>query len=527
MLTPLFLLLGVVFAALILSSIPRLPKGGLRAAAAVSAALVFFVFFGLSSFRYVPPDRVGIVVKNVGGTSLAPGEIIATGGEKGPQAKILPPGWHPWLWPVFYDVQYAEVVVIPEGSVGLLTAADGVPLLPGEAFAPEWTPEEFKQMLNASYFLTDGAGFKGPQTSVLRPGSYRLNTRLFKVDMTDAVNIEKATVGVVKSNVGPAVDKNPGAIVVKGNRGIWDEPLYPAKYYLNTKVYEVTVISTKKTIVRYTALEGRQTGQMSEENEIRVRTSDGFTFPVDVRVEFEIKPEDASLVVATVGNDQDGLRSVLNSAVRAIFRNNAESVKALDYVKLRSLQESQSLAMLAGEMSTVGVTITAVRIGDVGDEETLGPLLKTQTDREIAVQEQITFQEQQRAAEQMKELTKTEQEAEEEKRLATAHYDVQIAEQDKLKRIIDAEAESESLGIRAAAQAEAFRVIAEQIGAGNAALLEVLEKVGREGIQITPRVMVTGQSNGASGLTTALIGTMLDTMIQRAEKPTADASDDR
>jgi len=522
-----FLLLGLVFAVLILASIPKLPNGGLRGAAAVSAALVFFVFFGLSSFRYVPADRVGVVVKNVGGKSLAPGKIIAAGGEKGPQAKILPPGWHPWLWPVFYDVQYEEVVVIPEGSVGLLTASDGEPLHPGEAFASEWTQDEFKSMLDASYFLTDGGGFKGPQTSVLRPGSYRINTRLFKVDITEATNIEKATVGVVKSNVGPDSDEDRGAIVGKGSRGIWDEPLYPAKYYLNTKVYEVTVISTKKTIVRYTALEGRQTDQQSEENEIRVRTSDGFTFPVDVRVEFEIKPEDAPLVVATVGNDIDGLRSVLNSAVRAIFRNNAESVKALDYVKLRSLQESQSLAMLAAEMSNVGVTVTAVRIGDVGDEETLGPLLKTQTDREIAVQEQITFQEQQRAAEQMKELTKTEQEAEEEKRLATAHYDVQIAEQDKLKLIIDAEADSEAIEIRAAAQAEAFRVIAEQIGAGNAALLEVLDIIGRDGIQITPRVMVNGQSNGAAGQTTALIGTMLDTMIQRDEQPSAAASNDQ
>src|SRR5690606_36504955 len=141
-----------------------------------------------------------------------------------------------------------------------------------------------------------------------------------------------------------------------------------------------------------------------------------------------------------VGDDQEGLRTVMDSAVRAIFRNNAEGVKALDYVKQRSHQESQSESMLKDELKAIGVTITGVRIGDVGNEETLGTLLKTQTDREIALQEQETFQQQQRAAEQKKQLTKTEQEAEEEKRLATATYAVKIAENDKEKQIIAVQA---------------------------------------------------------------------------------------
>ena len=206
----------------------------------------------------------------------------------------------------------------------------------------------------------------------------------------------------------------------------------------------------------------------------------------------------------------------MNSAVRAIFRNNAEGVKALDYVQQRSHQESQSLKMLQEEMQKIGVTITGVRIGDVGDKESLGELLKTQTDREIALQEQLTFQEQQRAAEQKKQLTKTEQEAEEEKRLATASYEVQIAEQDRQKIVIKAEADAEAVKIKAEAQADAYKLIAEQIGKGNAALIEVLKVVGESGISITPRVMVNGQA-GATGdaETTALIGTMLDSMVSK------------
>ncbi|GAB4382957.1 MAG: SPFH domain-containing protein [Phycisphaerales bacterium] len=519
MLTASMLLIGAAAAIGILALIPRLPSGSARIGAVVAAGVVFIAFFTLSSFRYVGENQIGVVIKNVGVGRLPEGRIIATAGQMGPQARILPPGWHPWLWPIVYDIEFHPVIEIEEGEVGLITATDGKPLPDQMAFAPEWKPEQMSDMLNAEYFLTTGNGYKGPQTTVLKPGRWRLNPKLFIIEKVPATNIEKATVGVVKSNVGQTPEaQNEQALVERGMQGIWLEPLYPAKYYINTKAYEVTIIHTRKSIVRYTAATA---GAGDEESEIRVRTSDGFTFPVDVRVEYEIKPEDAPLVVARVGNDQEGLLAVMNSAVRAIFRNNAEGVRALDYVQQRSQQESQSLGMLQEEMHKIGVTVTAVRIGDVGDDASLGALLKTQTDREIAKQEQLTFQEQQRAAEQKKELSRTEQEAEEERRLATASYQVQIAQQEKERVIIEAGAEAEAITIKAQAQAQAFRAIAEQIGKGNAALIELLKIVGEKGIQITPRVMVRGSGSASEGNaeTIALIGTLLDQM-------TADENDD-
>jgi len=325
----------------------------------------------------------------------------------------------------------------------------------------------------------------------------------------------------VKSNVGEAAPIGTGEgesgaskLVDKGQRGIWRTPLIPDQYYdySHTDAYQVT-------IVRYTAGEGQRTGG-SEEREIMVRTSDGFTFPVDVRVVYEIEPKNAPLLVANVNDDQTGLRDVMNSAVRATFRNNAQAVKALDYVKQRKEQEDQSKKMLQAKLADIGVTVTDVQIGDVGDEKSLGNLLKTQMDREIALQEQETFQEQQRAAEQRKQLTKTEQEAEEEKRLATAAYEVKIAEQEREKVIIAAGAEAEAVKIKAEAQANAYRQIAEQIGSGNAALIELLKIVGESGIEITPRVMVVGQSGngGQNAETTARIGTMLNSMMQDPPK---------
>ena len=524
--TTVFILAGIVLAGMIVAAGAQIRSAQVRIAAAILATLVLCAFFTLASFRYVDEDSIGVVTKNIGWKSLPPGQIIATAGEKGPQAKVLPPGWSPWYWPFIYKVEMQPVIEIENGTVGMLTAADGAPLPPGTTYAPIWESGTEGEMQKAQYFLTDGGGYKGPQATVLKPGKYRYNPKLFKLETTDLLTIRKAEVGVVKSNVGEPppsgnteLESGARKLVNQGQLGIWRDPLVPGQYYefSHSKAYEVTTISTKKHIVRYTAGEGQRTGG-SEENEIMVRTSDGFTFPVDVRVEYEIEPRNAPLLVASVGDDQDGLRTVMNSVVRAIFRNNAEAVKALDYVQQRSLQEKQSKTMLQEEMSRIGVTVTGVRIGDVGNEQTLGNLLKTQTDREIALQEQETFREQQRAAEQRKQLTKTEQEAEEEKRLATAAYEVQIAEENKKQVVIAAEADAEAVKVKADAQANAYKLIAEQIGSGNAALIELLKIVGEQKVSITPKVMVVGQGAGQNGETTALIGTMLDTMVQDAPK---------
>lgn len=526
-----FMFVGVVLAAMIIFASIQIPVRKLRLAAVGAAAVVLLFFFTLASFRRVGEDVIGVVTKNVGFKSLPPGKIIATEGEMGPQAAILPPGWHPWYWPFIYDIDMEPMVKIPPGQVGLISAKDGKPLPEDATFAPEWTDEQKGRMAeDAGYFLTGGDGYKGPQSSVLTPGSYRINPKLFEIEIVPATTVERAMVGVVKSNVGgrpsslerdgKETDYDRRKLVDKGQRGIWREPLPPGQYYLNTKAYEVTPISTQTHVIRYTIAQG-QRGGVDEESEIIVRTLDGFTFPVDVRMEFAIHPADAPLVVGMFNDDKEGMRAVMNSDVRGIFRNNAEDVKALDYVKQRSVQEEQSTKMLQEVLGKKGITVTAVRIGDVGDKESLGALLETQTNREIAVQEQETYKQQQLAAEQKKQLSRTEQESEEEKRLATANYAVKIAEQDKQKQIIAAEAEAQSIKIKADAQAAAYQKIAEQIGKGNAALVEILKIVGERRIEITPRVMVSGAGAAKDAETTALIGTMLDSMVAREGQSTA------
>ncbi len=474
--------------------------------------LILFVIMVFTSTVKIGGDQVGIVEKKIGGGPLPAGRILAVDGENGIQAQILAPGWHFFYWPWQYTISKEPLVTIKEGYVGLIQASDGLSLPPNTIYAPEWGVP-VKDMLNAEYFLTEGNGYKGPQLTVLKPGKYRLNPRLFTVTQVPVVNVKAGTVAVVKSNVGEVMDQEDRLVEV-GQRGIWKKPLTEGQYYLNTNAYEVTMMNIRQTKVSYTK-EIEAVSQQQRTEAMRpmiVRSSDGFTFPVDVRVTYRISSENAPKVVATIGDDTLVLQNLVTPAVRGIFRNNAEKVKALEYVQNRSEQENQSARMLEAELEKYGITIMAVRIGDVGDEQSLGNLLKTQTDREIALQQQATFEEQQRAAEKQKALSKTEQEAEEEKILATAAYGVKVSEENKKKQIIDAEAEAEQIKLVAEAKATAYEKISKVIGMDNAALLEVMKLVAADNIQITPEVMVGGQSGNVSD---ALMGTILKGMLKK------------
>lgn len=483
----------------------------------VLSILVVIVAIGAliaSSIVNIDGDEVGIVKKRFGGGRLPDGRILAVNGENGVQAQTLSPGLHLFYWPWQYVITKDKMEQVEEGFVGIIQAQDGLSLPENTVYAPEW--EDPDKMINAAYFLGEGKGYKGPQVTVLTPGKYRLNTVLFKVTQAPVVTVKTGMVSVIKSNVGEVPPDSNDRLVDVGERGIWRTPLTEGQYYLNTNAYEVTEVSIRQTKVSYTQETEQGEGENQPLRPIKVRTSDGFTFPVDVRITYKIEAENAPNVVATIGDDEFVLNKLVTPRVRSTFRDNAEQVKALGYVQNRSQQGQQSAAMLKEELAKHGVTVLEISIGDVGDEESLGLLLQTQMDREIALQEQETFAEQQRAAEKKKELSKTEQEAEEEMRLATAIYDVNVAEQGKQKILIEAEAEAEQIAVVAEAKAAAYEKISQVIGANNAALLELMKLISTAEIDITPEVMVSGSSS--SGMTDALMGTILKGMIN-AEEP--------
>lgn len=203
------------------------------------------VFFGLV---IVPEDRIGLVTKKfvlIGKQELPEGRIVATEGEAGFQAQTLPPGVYFWKWIWQYEITFQPFTVIPTGQIGLVLAKDGAELETGRVLGRKVECDSFQ---DAAAFLKNG-GRKGRQTAIVPPGSYRINTFLFNVELTDMATIPDNAVGVVTTLEGKPLEEGQiaGRIIAghnkfqdvdtflqnEGYKGLQEQVMLAGSYFLN------------------------------------------------------------------------------------------------------------------------------------------------------------------------------------------------------------------------------------------------------------------------------------------------------
>ena len=212
--------------------------------------LVFYrIVFRIFGVIVVPEDRIGLVtVKFVlfgANKQLPQGHIIAVKGEAGYQAQTLAPGIYYGYWFWQYDVLLQPLTVIPSGRIGLLLARDGNELPTGQILARKVDCDSYQ---DAAKFLING-GSKGRQAAILQAGTYRINTYLFEVTITEITTIHDNMVGVVTTMDG--IQINQGQIAGKvvaghnnfqdgnaflnegGSRGLQEQVILSGSYALN------------------------------------------------------------------------------------------------------------------------------------------------------------------------------------------------------------------------------------------------------------------------------------------------------
>ena len=194
-------------------------------------------------------------------------------GEVGIQADVLRPGFY-WKFPVIWGVKKDEVVVVSPGQIGLIKSVDGQPLPVGKLLGDEVDCDSFQ---DAKKFLSNG-GFRGPQIDLLRPGTYRINTLAFSLEVVGATLIPESHLGIVVAQGGiplpsgyiiaprpvgpdgqPIVD--PGIfqdgqrfINSSGYRGPQLDTLQPGIYYINPNLFGVKIIPVMEVAPGYVAV---------------------------------------------------------------------------------------------------------------------------------------------------------------------------------------------------------------------------------------------------------------------------------
>lgn len=197
-------------------------------------------------------NEIAILERRYLGKRMPEGRVIAMRDEIGYQARVLGPGLY-CLMPCLYKVQKAPFTVIKEHEVGLVESVDGRPIGQGHIFA--MTGDNHNSFQDGEAFLLQG-GEKGPQVQTLPPGTYRINSVLFKVTIRNAITIQPGQIGIVTSMDGAAMP--PGRLLGQhvdghgnfenglaflrngGQRGPQIDILMPGCYRINTGLFEVT-----------------------------------------------------------------------------------------------------------------------------------------------------------------------------------------------------------------------------------------------------------------------------------------------
>jgi hypothetical protein len=378
-----YLVLGVAFLSIVPSLLPPQFRSSFvdNTIRGIGVLLIVFGVFS-TSYVYVPDHHLAQIFRVYGGGPLSGGRIIAANGENGAQARIFTPGFHPeFLLNVFYTVDTVPMeTVIEDGNIGVLNAKDGDPLRLGQAFADPFPPELGNTMLDAEVFLKN-KGQRGPQLTVLAPGTYRLNSYLWDVKIVPAKEVQAGFVGVVKSNVWSSVDlgtlkserptncdtikgadeaasdlkRLAAAQVPVGCTGIWNQPLKPGRYYFNPGAYVVTDFDTRGQVLTYAGgytratisltvnaagdIEQKRTEERVPENPDNADKAvfvkmEGWDVPLELRVIAQVSPEQAPCVVAGLGELKQVEDRVITPSIRAIVRDVAGGTYTVTEAKL-------------------------------------------------------------------------------------------------------------------------------------------------------------------------------------------------
>src|SRR5215471_17948787 len=243
-------------------------------------------------------------------------------------------------------------------------------------------------------FLNKG-GRIGLQHDPLLYGAYNLNPFLVSVELVPMLVVNQGQVAVVKAYVGLATEDTSGAdfkfgaLVRPGHRGIWQEPLRTGKFAVNPRCYNIEIVPTFILTLNWADATSTAHNLDKDLKQIVAKTREGFVFNIDLQVQIHVPDTEAPKVISIVGSMKNLVNEVLQAAVGNHFRDKLQSMPAIDFIEKRHEVQSQAQEYIANKLKDYRVETRGVYIQDVVFPTQLVEVLTT---REIANQQQKTFE---------------------------------------------------------------------------------------------------------------------------------------
>jgi uncharacterized membrane protein YqiK len=515
-------------------------------------------------FFTVPPGKIGCV-EACDGQPLPAGRIIArqvdcdsfqdarafltNNGQRGTQMQLIPPGTYR-INKLLFSVSVMEATIIPPEKIGIIEARDGKPLPSGRVIARHVECDSFQ---NPSAFI-EGGGERGPQMSIIAPGTYRINPLLFSVQLADVIDIAENKVGLVTTRegaalatgeiAGPVVEghnlfQNPQVFIDNhGSKGLQEQVLLAGRYFINPRFATVEVanmtdvpIANVGVVVAYVGREGKDVtgdtfrhGNLVSKGEkgVRVDPLDPGKYPINPYT------HDAPKVIARFGEMSALVTQVLEPTIGNYFRNAAQGSDIIDFLKHRSARQEEAQSAIASALREYNVGAVDTLIGDIVPPE---QLMKTLTDRKIAEQERVTYETQRQAQEVKQQLEQATALAATQAKVVDAERQVAIAEFNARANVKSAEGQSQAKKINAEADATVLRTVGDAEAAkthavggaeaeviklkiasmesGNYALVQVAQALANSGVKLVPDIVAGGGLGGGGTLVDVLLASVI------------------
>nr|WP_294874850.1 SPFH domain-containing protein [uncultured Pedobacter sp.] len=537
----------------------------------------------MHGFTIIPEGKIGLILAN-DGAEIPTGAILArrvesdnfqdaekflnNNGQKGRQTSYITAGTYR-INLFAFTVTIADMVIIHENMVGIVTTLDGHPIESGQIAGKQITGHNNFQDIDV--FLKND-GNRGLQPSIILAGSYNINPWAIQIEEIPMTDVPIGFVGVVISYIGEdgkdltGESFKHGNIVSKGQRGVWMEAYGPGKYPFNKYIMKVELVPTTNLVLNWANARNESHELDKNLSTITVRSRDGFPFNLDVSQIIHIPATEAPKVIARFGSMSNLVSQVLEPTIGNYFRNSAQDSDVISFLITRKERQQSAKEHIKAVLDDYNVNAVDTLIGDIHPPE---PLMKTLTDRKIAEEEQKTYQTQKMAQEQRQGMEKETAIADMQKEIVKAQQSVEIAQRtadatvkkaegdaNSLKLQVDAEAtatkmranaEAEATKARAGAQAEATKLNAtadaekiaktglaeaekimaigkstadaydlqvKAMGGDNFTKFKITEEIGKGKIKIIPDLIVSG-GNGSDGSLSGLMGLQLMQMIQQ------------
>lgn len=540
----------------------------------------------MQGFTVIPEGKIGLVLSN-DGAEIPTGAILArkvdsdnfqdaekflnNGGQKGRQTAYITAGTYR-INTYAFTITIADMVIIHENMVGIVTTLDGHPIDGGQIAGKHI--EGHNNFQDFDTFLKND-GNRGLQPSIILAGSYNINPWAIQIEEIPMTDVPIGYVGVVISYIGEdgkdltGDSFKHGNIVSKGQRGVWIEPYGPGKYPINKYTLKVELVPTTNLVLNWANARSESHQLDKNLSTITVRSRDGFPFNLDVSQIIHIPANEAPKVIARFGSMNNLVSQVLEPTIGNYFRNSAQESDVISFLSTRKERQQSAKNHIKVVLDEYNVNAVDTLIGDIVPPEAL---MKTLTDRKIAEEEQKTYQTQKMAQEQRQGMEKETAIADMQKEIVKAQQSVEIAQRtadatvkkaegdaNSLKLQVEAEAtatkmranaEAEATKARAGAQAEATKLNAsadaerisktglaeaekimaigkstaeayelqvKAMGGDNFTRFKVTEEIGKGNIKVMPDILIGG-GNGSEGGINGLLGMKLMELMDVKKK---------